>query len=117
MCAVVLTVTVVIIASCGCTKGDAVPPGHSGHPVEYVRVLAFTSSQCGPCKRAKPFLLSLRADGVDVRIVDVDENPDLAKQYGVKSVPTFFVYVGNYQPTRVENIWSVILLIEDRGRR
>ena len=54
-----------------------------------MKVLKFEASWCGPCKT-----LSKIIDGaagkhsVDIEVVDVDENPDLAKQYGIRGVPT-----------------------------
>ena len=109
MCAVLLTVTLIILFSSGCNSKE-LQLHEIKAPAVRVRVLAFTAQWCGPCKRAKPFLLSIQAAGVDVRIVDIDKNPSLAKQYGVKSVPTFFVYVGDNRPVRTSDIWVVILL-------
>ena len=97
-----------VIAGCDFQKSRVSEEAES--PAVQVRVLAFVAPWCKSCKRAKPWLLSIRADGVDVRIVDIDRNSDLARRYGVKSVPTFFVYVGNRQPVRTEHIWVVILL-------
>lgn len=54
-----------------------------------MKVLKFEASWCNPCK-----MLSKTIDGaagkytVDIEVVDIDENPDLAKQYGVRGVPT-----------------------------
>ena len=120
-CAVILTVTVVMILCSGCTARDVSPHGPRQGMVDdvdenpnHVSVLAFMSSKCGPCKRAKPFLLSIKADGVNVQIVDVDEYPNIAKRYGVESVPTFLVYVGGDHPVRTKDIWVVLLIVEGR---
>jgi len=108
-CVSLLVVVLILIACSGCDSEKLRLRETKPHAVR-VRVLAFVAPWCEPCRRAKPFLLSIQAAGVDVRIVDIDKNPSLAKQYGVKSVPTFFVYVGDNRPVRTSDIWVVILL-------
>jgi thioredoxin 1 len=79
-------------------------------PVVCTRVIAFTATWCGPCQKNKPALMKLRDSGVDVRIVDIDEQPALAKQFGIVSVPTYFVSVYGKQTVRTQNILTVIAL-------
>ena len=53
-------------------------------------ILDFYATWCGPCKMLSAVIEELasdRADGTIVKI-DVDESEELAKQYGVMSVPT-----------------------------
>ena len=49
----------------------------------------FNATWCGPCRMLKPVLEELAAERADVTIVgiDVDENMDLAEEYGVFSIP------------------------------
>jgi thioredoxin 1 len=50
----------------------------------------FTATWCGPCKRVAVELEQAAAElGSAVKIVkvDVDQNPDLAIQYGVQGIP------------------------------
>jgi len=79
-------------------------------PVTTVRVVAFTATWCGPCQRAKPFLAQIRSKSVDVRIVDIDANPDMAREYNIVSVPTFLVYVGDRQVARTSDISVVVAM-------
>lgn len=50
------------------------------------KLLVFTASWCGPCKGFKPTLLELDQDRLVY--VDIDEMPEIRKDYGVQSVPT-----------------------------
>ncbi|MBQ1372393.1 MAG: thioredoxin [Oscillospiraceae bacterium] len=49
----------------------------------------FNATWCGPCRMLKPILEEVSAERSDVKIVgiDVDENRDLAEEYGVFSIP------------------------------
>lgn len=53
-------------------------------------MIDFYADWCGPCKRLGPTVEKL-ADEYDGKVkigkVNVDENPDLASQYGVMSIP------------------------------
>lgn len=51
----------------------------------------FYANWCGPCKMIAPELE--RAEGsIKVVKVDVDEFEDLAKEYGVMSIPTLILF-------------------------
>jgi thiol-disulfide isomerase/thioredoxin len=94
-----------LIAGCA-TLPKKEPRQGCSHP----RVLAFTASWCCPCQRAKPVLIQIQAAGVEVEIIDIDAQPELAKQYGVASVPTFFVYVCGKRAVRTQDINVVVSL-------
>jgi thioredoxin 1 len=56
----------------------------------------FTAVWCGPCKMLDPVVKQLSQDwSGKVKIVklDVDDNSNLAVQYGVMSVPTLILFV------------------------
>ena len=58
-------------------------------------VIDFFATWCGPCRMVGPILEDLKSDlGEEVRIykIDVDQNPGLAAQYNVRSVPTIMVF-------------------------
>lgn len=55
----------------------------------------FYADWCGPCKSQQPVLEQLAqtvAGRARVVKVDVDQNPDLARQFSVRSIPTLLVF-------------------------
>ncbi len=61
----------------------------------------FWATWCGPCMRQAPIVGELAAEGYSVGKVDVDQQPDLAGQYGVMSIPTLIVFKGGKEVHRV----------------
>jgi thioredoxin 1 len=53
----------------------------------------FHAEWCGPCKKQDPIIEELEEKHPDVEFekVDVDDNPEEAQRYGVKSVPTIVI--------------------------
>lgn len=57
----------------------------------------FWATWCPPCKAIAPSLEELAQEyGEKLQIVkvDIDQNPQLAQRYGVRSIPTLKVFVG-----------------------
>jgi thioredoxin 1 len=53
------------------------------------RVIYVSAPWCGPCGAFKPILKEVTTElGIPVEYVDVDTNPDIAEQYGIRAVPT-----------------------------
>ena len=60
----------------------------------------FFATWCAPCKMQAPVLYEFKkemGDKIMVAKVDVDQNPGLASQYGVFSIPTLMVFKGGEQ--------------------
>lgn len=60
-------------------------------------LLDFWAVWCGPCKMTEPIIDELGkqyAGKMAVGKINVDEQPALASQYGVMSIPTFIVFKG-----------------------
>lgn len=52
----------------------------------------FWAAWCGPCRAQAPILDMLDASKVKICKVNVDDNPDLAKRFGIMSIPTLLLF-------------------------
>ena len=67
-------------------------------------VVDFWAEWCGPCKMIGPSLEELSnemAGSVKITKLNIDENPDLAAQFGVRSIPTLLLFK-NGQPAGMQ---------------
>lgn len=55
-----------------------------------LQVLKFGATWCGPCIKMKPTISTLITEFPEVEFsdIDIDDQPELAVQYKIKSVPT-----------------------------
>ncbi|MFI4875172.1 MAG: thioredoxin [Blastopirellula sp. JB062] len=55
----------------------------------------FWAPWCGPCRQLAPVIDQLSQEyesGAKVGKVDTDQNPNLARKYGIQSIPTVMVF-------------------------
>lgn len=54
----------------------------------------FWATWCGPCQMVGPIVEEIAEEVTDAKIckVNVDEQPELARQYRVMSIPTFLIF-------------------------
>jgi thioredoxin 1 len=66
-------------------------------------VYYFTADWCQPCKRTRPIVEELNREQsiAGFQIIDVDDNPDLVKNFNIKSVPTFILFEEGMEQSRI----------------
>jgi len=67
--------------------------GDALNDIGEIALIEFYTDWCPSCKAVRGTLerLADERDDLDVRTVNADENPELAKKFGIMSVPTFVV--------------------------
>ena len=81
---------------------------YESHPEEWVfagsrpAIIDFYTTWCGPCKMMAPMVESLAgkyAGKIDFYKVDIDQEPELASVFGIRSIPTFLFIPMKGNPT------------------
>ena len=64
-------------------------------------VFYFTADWCSPCKKTRPVVEELKKEGFQFQMIDVDYEQLLAKQFQVKSIPTFILLEDGKEINRI----------------
>ncbi|SRR6266852_9619464 len=68
---------------------------------EQLVLVDFWAAWCGPCRMLAPTIERIAAQfagRVKVGKVNTDENPDLARRYGIDAIPQVMLFQGGDQP-------------------
>ena len=73
-----------------------------------IAVIDFWAPWCMPCLALSPVLEELENefDGVAFAKVNVDRNVDLARQFGIMSIPTIIIFVNGKEADRIIGLVS-----------
>jgi thioredoxin 1 len=83
-------------------------------------IVDFYASWCGPCRAFAPFVERLAREHPEVRVakLNVDEAPEIAEQYGIRTVPTLIRFdrgepvAALVGPVRYDHLESLLGLAE-----
>ena len=64
------------------------------------KVVRFTASWCGPCRMLAKTLEEVNTN-LPIEVVDIDIHPEIAAEFGIRSVPTLVIVEDNIPSKRI----------------
>ena len=64
------------------------------------KVVRFTASWCGPCKMLAKKLEDVQTN-VPIEVIDIDAQPEIAAEFGIRGVPTLVMMEDNMATKRL----------------
>ncbi len=80
-----------------------------------VVVIDFFATWCGPCRMMSPILEDCQetlGEKAKIYKVDVDESQNLARKFGIVSIPTIIVFVNGEEVEKHIGLWNKDDLVE-----
>jgi len=81
-------------------------------------IVEYWADWCGPCRQVAPVLDSIAADHagvIDLVKINVDENPDTVRKYGILHVPTVTVFSGGHVVKQLVGARSKSAILREFG--
>jgi thioredoxin 1 len=81
-------------------------------------IVDFGATWCGPCKALAPIVEGIAKDyqgKVAVYAVDIDDAPNTAKKFGIRSVPTLLLFKGGEKADQLTGLTSRDKIIKQFG--
>ena len=63
-------------------------------------ILFFSAPWCGPCKQIKTMINESITNELNLKIIDITQDLEIAKQYQIMNVPTFIKVENNKEVSR-----------------
>ena len=81
---------------------------------EGISLLDFYADWCGPCRMVLPIVEEIASERDDILVgkINVDENPDLAREFQIYSIPTLVVMKNGRVINRVSGAKSKDKILE-----
>jgi thioredoxin 1 len=79
-------------------------------------VVDFWATWCGPCKMVAPVLEEIageHGDKITVAKLDIDKNPDTARDYRIMSIPAMIVFQGGEPVKQIVGAKPKAALLKD----
>ena len=76
----------------------------------------FWAPWCGPCRMLTPIMDEIKNEGYNVYKVNVDDNHELAKKYGVMSIPCVIYFKDGKEINKIIGFTStneILKMLED----
>jgi thioredoxin 1 len=79
-----------------------------------ITLVDFWAEWCGPCRMQGPIIegaVSKVGDNVNIGKLNVDENPEIARDFGITGIPTIIVFKDGREAKRLVGVQSEASLL------